>query len=94
VEDVAYRVIAAHQAPDQATIARFRARHEESLADLFSSVLALCTEAGLVKVGLISIDGTSCTRTRRVTATSTTSRSLRWLSHIGRCVCWGSRLGA
>jgi transposase len=58
VEDVAYRVIAAHQAPDHATIARFRVRHEESLADLFSSVLSLCSEAGLVKVGLIAIDGT------------------------------------
>jgi transposase len=58
VEDIAYRVIAAHQSPDHATIARFRVRHEESLADLFCSVLALCREAGLVKVGLIAIDGT------------------------------------
>src|SRR3954452_21757111 len=58
VEDVAYRVIAAHQAPDHATIARFRVRHEESLADLFSEVLSLCKEAVLVKVGLLAIDGT------------------------------------
>ena len=58
VEDVAYRVIAAHQAPDHATIARFRVRHEQSLADLFTEVLALCEGAGLVKVGLIAIDGT------------------------------------
>jgi transposase len=58
VEDVAYRLIAAHQAPDHATIARFRVRHEESLADLFTEVLSLCKEAGLVKVGLIAIDGT------------------------------------
>src|SRR5215218_3445815 len=58
VEDVAYRVIAAHQAPDHATIARFRVRHEESLADLFGLVLSLCKEAGLVKVGVIAIDGT------------------------------------
>src|SRR3954453_16712000 len=58
VEDVAYRVIAAHQAPDHATIARFRVRHEEPLADLFGSVLSLCREAGLVKVGVIAIDGT------------------------------------
>jgi transposase len=58
VEDVAYRVIAAHQTPDHATIARFRVRHEESLADLFTEVLSLCREAGLVKVGLIAIDGT------------------------------------
>jgi transposase len=58
VEDVAYRVIAAQQKPDHATIARFRARHEDALAELFSSVLGLCKEAGLVKVGVIAIDGT------------------------------------
>ncbi|MGO9762210.1 MAG: transposase [Solirubrobacteraceae bacterium] len=58
VEDVAYRVIAAQQKPDHATIARFRARHEAALAELFSSVLGLCKQAGLVKVGVIAIDGT------------------------------------
>src|SRR5215216_6116520 len=58
VEDVAYRVIAAQQAPDHATITRFRVRHEEALAELFTEVLSLCKEAGLVKVGLIAIDGT------------------------------------
>jgi transposase len=58
VEDVAYRVIAAQQKPDHATIARFRARHEDALAELFSSVLGLCRQAGLVKVGVIAIDGT------------------------------------
>jgi hypothetical protein len=58
VEDVGYRVIAARQAPDHATIARFRVRHEAALADLFSEVLSLCKQAGLVKVGLIAIDGT------------------------------------
>ncbi len=58
VEDVAYRVIAAQQKPDHATIARFRARHEDALSELFSSVLGLCKQAGLVKVGVIAIDGT------------------------------------
>jgi hypothetical protein len=33
-------------------IARFRARHEDALAELFSSVLSLCKQAGLVKVGV------------------------------------------
>ena len=46
VEDVAYRVIAAHQTPDHATIARFRVRHEASLAELFSSVLSLWGRRG------------------------------------------------
>ncbi len=59
VEDVAYRVIAAQQKPDHATIARFRARHEDALGELFSSVLgSMCKQAGLVKVGVIAIDGT------------------------------------
>ena len=58
VEDVAYRVIACQQTPDHATIARFRVRHEAALAHLFSEVLGLCRESGLVKVGVVAIDGT------------------------------------
>jgi len=58
VEDVAYRVIAANQRPDHCTIARFRQRHESALAELFGQVLGVCAEAGLVKVGVIAIDGT------------------------------------
>ena len=34
-EDIAFRVITANQIPDHATIARFRARHEQALADTF-----------------------------------------------------------
>jgi transposase len=58
VEDVATRVICANQAPDHTTIARFRQRHEGALAGLFGEVLALCAEAGLVRVGVIAVDGT------------------------------------
>ncbi len=58
VEDVAYRVIAANQKPDHATIARFVERHEDALAGLFGEVLSLCAEAGLAKVGVIAVDGT------------------------------------
>ena len=57
-EDVAFRVISSNQAPDHATIARFRARHEQALAALFTDVLALCAKAGLVSVGLLALDGT------------------------------------
>jgi transposase len=57
-EDVACRVITANQAPDHATIARFRARHEQAISELFSGVLSLCARAGLVKVGIVAIDGT------------------------------------
>jgi transposase len=58
VEDVATRVICANQRPDHTTIARFRQRHESALAGLFGEVLALCAEAGLVRVGVVAIDGT------------------------------------
>jgi hypothetical protein len=57
-EDVAFRVICANQAPDHATIARFRVRHEEALADLFGGVLGLCAKAGIVDVSVIAVDGT------------------------------------
>jgi transposase len=57
-QDVAYRVITGNLVPDHATIARFICRHERALADLFAEVLKLCDRAGLVKPGVVSIDGT------------------------------------
>ena len=57
-DDVAFRVITANQVPDHATIARFRARHEQAIADLFGAVLELCAKAGLVRVGIVAVDGT------------------------------------
>jgi len=57
-QDVAYRVVTGNVVPDHATIARFIVRHERALAALFDQVLRLCDQAGLVKPGLIAIDGT------------------------------------
>jgi transposase len=57
-QDVAYRVITGNVVPDHATIARFVVRHEAALAGLFGEVLRLCAQAGLVKAGLVAIDGT------------------------------------
>jgi hypothetical protein len=56
-DDVAFRWITANRTPDHATIARFRARHERAIADLFTEVLRLCAKAGLVKVGVVAVDG-------------------------------------
>jgi len=58
VEDVAFRVVAANQQPDHATIARFRATHETAIAGLFGQVLAVCAREGLLRPGLVAIDGT------------------------------------
>ena len=57
-EDVAFRVLAAQQQPDHATIARFVERHEHAIAGLFGEVLTLCARSGLAKVGVIAVDGT------------------------------------
>jgi transposase len=57
-EHVVYRVITGNLIPDHATIARFICRQEQALAELFGEVLRLCAEAGLVKRGVVSIDGT------------------------------------
>jgi len=57
-EDVVYKLITAMEVPDHSTIAEFRRRHQDALAELFVGVLALCREAGLVLVGVIAIDGT------------------------------------
>jgi transposase len=68
VEDVAFRVIAANRAPDHTTIARFRQRHEQALAGLFSDVLVLCARAGLVDVGTVAVDGTKLSANASVDA--------------------------
>ena len=56
--DVAFRVLAGNQLPDHATIARFFRRHRKPLTGLFAQVLRLCHEAGMVRLGVIAVDGT------------------------------------
>lgn len=57
-ESVPFRVLAANQHPDHATIAEFRRRHLEALSRLFLQVLRLCEKAGLVRLGHVALDGT------------------------------------
>lgn len=58
IDHVAFRVLCGQDGPDHTTIARFRAEHEDAFAGLFAQVLRLCATAGMVKVGIVSIDGT------------------------------------
>ena len=55
--DVGFRVVAANQQPDFRTICRFRSEHEKALERLFVQVLRLCRKAGLVKLGVVALDG-------------------------------------
>jgi transposase len=57
-EDLAYRVLAGNQLPDHVTIARFRVRHQQALAGFLVQSLKLCAAAGLVRLGVIALDGT------------------------------------
>jgi transposase len=57
-EDLAFRVLAGNQAPDHVTIARFRARHQQALAGFLVQSLQLCAAAGLVRLGVVALDGT------------------------------------
>jgi hypothetical protein len=50
--------VAGNQIPDHVTIARFRARHEQALAGFLVASLRLCAAAGLVRPGVIALDGT------------------------------------
>ena len=56
--DVAFRILVGEDIPDFRRIAEFRARHLQHLQALFLEVLMLCREAGLLKVGRLSLDGT------------------------------------
>jgi hypothetical protein len=51
-------VLAGGLCPDHVTIARFRSRHALALAGVFVASLRLCAEAGLVRVGVVAVDGT------------------------------------
>ncbi len=57
-ESVPYRVLAANTAPDHCAFARFRQRHEVAMKELFVEILRLCAEAGAVRAGKVSLDGT------------------------------------
>jgi transposase len=57
VRDVAYRLIVGGLHPDHATIAWFRARHEQALGELFGQVLRLLAAEGMVSLGKLSLDG-------------------------------------
>ncbi len=56
-EDVAFRVLAAGNAPDFRTLADFRKQHLEVLKGLFEQVLKMALELGAMKLGRVALDG-------------------------------------
>jgi transposase len=58
VDDVAFRYLAAGQAPGFRSVAKFRRRHLDALAGLFLQSLQLASQLGLVKLGRVAPGGT------------------------------------
>src|SRR5512135_179561 len=56
--DAGYRFLVGESVPDHTVIARFRQRHAERMRSVFLQVLEMCREAGLVRLGLVTLDGT------------------------------------
>lgn len=57
VRDAGFRMIVGDETPDHATIARFRRKHLADIQVLFTEVLKLCRKAGMVRLGLVALDG-------------------------------------
>lgn len=56
--DVAFRVICAQDAPDHTVLARFRKNHQDAVAGLLTESLVLAAELGMVRLGVVALDGT------------------------------------
>ena len=56
--DVAFIYLAGRATPDFHTVSEFRRRFTEETKGLFVQVLRLCREAGLARLGHVSLDGT------------------------------------
>src|SRR4051794_20414421 len=72
--DAGFRFIVGSAVPDHTVIARFRRRHADRMRAVFLAVLELCREAGLVRLGLVALDGTKVKANAALDATN-----LLWL---------------
>jgi transposase len=87
-DNVAFRYLSADQHPDHDTLAAFRQRHHQALADLFVQALRLCQKAGLVKLGNVSIDGTkikaNANAWRSMNYEKLSEREQHWRAEVAR----------
>jgi transposase len=83
-EDLAFRVLAGNQVPDHVTIARFRVRHQQALAGFLVESLQLCAAAGLVRLGVVVLDGTKVAANAATTASHTHDKIERDVAEILR----------
>ena len=70
--DIGVRFVAANAHPDHDTIATFRRENQASVSESFLQVLLLAKELKLLKVGLVSVDGS------KIKASASKHRSVRY----------------
>jgi hypothetical protein len=82
------RVITGMQVPDRTVIARFRQHHQDSVRELFTRMLLVCTKAGLGRLGTIAIDGT------KIAADASRQATCRrpWLQQVDEIVAQAAAL--
>lgn len=71
-EDIAFRVLAAGNAPDFRTISDFRKIHLATLQGFFEEVLKIALEAGAMKLGQVALDGT------KIKANASKHKAMSW----------------
>src|SRR4029078_108131 len=76
-ESVAMRYLCANHHPDHDTIAKFRVENAKLFERCFGQVLMLAREAGVLRVGAVSVDGTRI-------AGAGSAKSVRRLEEIER----------
>lgn len=80
--DAGYRFIVGDDVPDHTVIARFRQRHAERMKGVFLQVLDLCREAGLIRLGLVALDGTRIKANAALDANRTASTIEEQISRV------------
>jgi len=85
--DVAFRVLCAQDGPDHATIARFRAEHQDAFEALFTQMLEVAATAGLARLGTVAIDGTKIPANASIDA----NRGQEWLNQQVRQIVAAAR---
>src|SRR4030043_820775 len=71
-DSVAFRYVAVNTPPDHDTIASFRMRFLKELKALFTQILLVAHEMGLMKLGSVSLDGT------KIKANASKPHALSW----------------
>ena len=72
--DLAARYITANTVPDHSTIARFLRDHQGAFKAIFLEFLRLCAEAGMVRVGVVALDGTKVAANASLAANASQDR--------------------